>query len=709
MILRRQDAPLAARQRGMLRFVLRTAWPIVGTLALLVSVAGIPARIVELWTPPPPVVLRNALVTLGAELLIATTFLGAAGLIAWRARSGALGLALASTLAALGATESGMSDALINPAIGPIWQLAHWPVLGLRWAALSGSLLLLYTFPSGRFTPRWTLALAALWAALVSAWLVLPDLPFNAIYGPTWRRTPLASFLVSFGWLGSGLLAQALRYRHAATPAERRQILWWALGCGAAFLGGVWQNGLVVIGELWPYTLPALVYEILRPVGHAALLALLPVCLAIGMLRHQLLDVTVIISRTLVYGSLSAGVISLYLLLVAALGLLGGAHGALENLIIVCTIALLVQPLRDKLQQVVNRLLYGQRDDPYAVIARLNRRLKETFSVDAALPMIVETVAQTLKLPYVAIVLHDPQGGAGRSIAFGVRPDQPSAQDAVVALPLSYQGIAIGELQLAPRGGEPHLAAVDLRLLENLAIQVGIVAHDLRVSTDLQQSRARLVSAREEERRRIRRDLHDGLGPTLASLSFRIAAARNLVRRDPAAAEALLEQASEQFAQTIDEVRQLVYALRPPALDELGLVAALRQAIDAQLCGPVQITLEAPAPLPTLPAAVEVAAYRVALEALTNVLRHAKARRCWLTIQIAAEDLVLTVRDDGVGMALTSQAGIGVTTMRERTAELGGSCTILPAVGGGTVVQAWLPLHGAASSPAQHREMEARR
>jgi signal transduction histidine kinase len=218
------------------------------------------------------------------------------------------------------------------------------------------------------------------------------------------------------------------------------------------------------------------------------------------------------------------------------------------------------------------------------------------------------------------------------------------------------------------------------------------VAHAVRLTADLRRSRERLVAAREEERRRLRRDLHDGLGPQLASLTLKLDAARNLLAHDPAAADALLVELKDQTQTAIADIRRLVYDLRPPALDQLGLVPALREhALTRKALNGLQIAVEASEPWPALPAAVEVAAYRIVLEALTNVERHARARRC--VVRLTLDDaLQLEIADDGVGLSPGYQAGVGLTSMRERAAELGGSCTIESASDGGTRVLARLPL-----------------
>jgi signal transduction histidine kinase len=215
-----------------------------------------------------------------------------------------------------------------------------------------------------------------------------------------------------------------------------------------------------------------------------------------------------------------------------------------------------------------------------------------------------------------------------------------------------------------------------------------------RLTADLQQSRERLVTAREEERRRLRRDLHDGLGPQLASHSLRLEAARDFIRTNPERAEALLNQLIEKSQGIVVDIRRLVYALRPPALDELGLVGAVREYTAQSELNGLRITLTTPERLPPLPAAVEVAAYRIIQEALTNVIRHAKAQSCQvsLALQETPARLEVEIKDDGVGLPAERHVGIGLTSMRERAEELGGACLVEAGAEGGTQVKARLPL-----------------
>ena len=168
-------------------------------------------------------------------------------------------------------------------------------------------------------------------------------------------------------------------------------------------------------------------------------------------------------------------------------------------------------------------------------------------------------------------------------------------------------------------------------------------------------------------------------------------AARNLLHSDPDAADQLLQNCKRQIQDALADIRRLVYDLRPPALDQLGLVSALRDHAASQGAANLEVSIEAPEPLPPLPAAVEVAAYRIALEALTNVMHHAQAQHCWIRLRVD-DGLHLEIEDDGCGIAPGVRHGVGITAMLERAAELGGICTVESGSGGGTLVRAWLPV-----------------
>jgi signal transduction histidine kinase len=478
------------------------------------------------------------------------------------------------------------------------------------------------------------------------------------------------------------LAAAVAQYRRQRSEAGRRQLRWVVFA--ALVAGGA---GLAL------YLLPPLLgLSAAGPNVTGVLVTAFPVAVAIAVLRHALFDIDVLLNRTLVYGLLTFGVVAAYAAIVAVAGaMLPRGEGALPALLVAAVAAVLVQPLRDRIQRLVNRLMYGDRDDPTAVLARLGERLESTLAPDAILPTLVETVAETLKLPSVVLTLDEP--GASRVAAsFG------APADVAVRFPLVHRGERLGELAVAPRSSEEPFTSTELDLLDTIATQAGVAAFAVRASDDLRRSRERLVAAREEERRRLRRDLHDGIGPTLGGLAMRLDAAANLLGERDEAARARLLELREQVETAIAELRRVVHALRPPALDDLGLVAALREQVARARSERLATTFDAPHALPEMPAAVELAAYRIAQEALANVVRHADARSCHVSI-VVGDDLSVVVDDDGVGVAGAARgrpradgSGVGLASMRERAAELGGALRIGPKPGGGTRLVARLPL-----------------
>jgi signal transduction histidine kinase len=490
----------------------------------------------------------------------------------------------------------------------------------------------------------------------------------------------------------AAICSLALRL-HRARGDERQQLKWFLYAAVPAALcfSVAWLSFTVVdFTQLvfgtpflpdWARNLDNILY-----VGVFFLL-FVPIFTYIAIVRYHLYDINVVINRTLVYGALSACVVGIYVLAVVALGTLFQAQSNLAvSLLATGLVAVLFQPLRGRLQRVVNRLMYGERDDPYAVISRLGRRLEATLAPEAVLPTLVETIAQALKLPYAAILLKEDEEFR-TAAAYGSPGGEPET------LPLEYQREEIGRLVLSPRAPGEGFSDADRSLLEDLARQAEVAVHAVRLTTDLQHSRERLVATREEERRRLRRDLHDGLGAQLAGLNIQAGTLRRLIPRNPEAAEEVVVEFREELRAAISDIRRLVYDLRPPALDDLGLVEALRQLAEhyGSKDGPLRVVVEAPEDLPNLPAAVEVAVYRVTQEALTNVGRHARARTCVVRL-VLNDDVVLEIVDDGVGIPAHRSAGVGLSSMHERASELGGSCVVQSIPKGGTQVLVRLPL-----------------
>lgn len=510
--------------------------------------------------------------------------------------------------------------------------------------------------------------------------------PFGRSDLPDWWyptfRTVLSLTVISLSV--AGIVAMVVRWKRSVGD-ERQQMKWLAYFMATA-----------VAVQLLVFELPGAFFypQLFRTVWYELIILIVfwgyPLIIGIAVLKYRLYAVDLVINRTLVYGGLTAVIIVFYVVTVGSLSLLFHAqNNLLISLLATGLVAVFFQPIRERYQRAVNRLMFGERDDPYQVLSRLGRRLQETAVPDHLLPAITQTISQALKLPYVAVALHTADGERRLTALTG----QPST--VTEEWPLLYRGELAGWLIVAPRSPQEQFTKRERQLLADIAGQAGAAAYAVRLTTALQRSRERLVLAGEEERRRIRRDLHDGLGPTLASQTFKLDAALELLATDPAAAANLLLSLKSQNQSLIAGIRRLVYALRPPSLDELGLLVALQVHISQMSLGNngLKVTVAAaPDPLPPLPAAVEVAAYRIALEGLTNVVRHAQANQCHIFLELASASLIITIRDDGLGVSAGVRPGVGLTSMRERAEELGGHFVMTTNSGKGTQITATLPL-----------------
>jgi signal transduction histidine kinase len=425
--------------------------------------------------------------------------------------------------------------------------------------------------------------------------------------------------------------------------------------------------------------------------GWAFSVAALPLPFVIGfaVLAHGLYDLRTAANRTLVWLTLSAVVVGVYALVIAGVGAVLHIDQGTPWLpwVAAAVVALSFAPLRDGLQRGVNRLTFGRWDEPYDVLASLGQRLELTADAERLLDDVV-TELTGLGLRDVAVRDED-----GRLVAGGSDAGQP------FEVALSAYGRKVGSLRYRPP--ETPLRDRDRRLLDDIAGHLGGVLHAHRLTADLQRARERLVLAREEERRRLRRDLHDGLGPALAGHVLRLDVLAG--KLGPASAvTADVESLREDLRSTVLEVRRVVEGLRPPALDELGLTAALERVTSRLAAGtPTSVTLEV-GELPPLSAAVEVAAFRIVTEAVTNVVTHAEASCCRIELTAAAGLLRIVVADDGRGLGAAASgtagsgaAGHGLQTMRERAEELRGRLEVSSSRGSevrGTDVVAELPL-----------------
>jgi len=552
-----------------------------------------------------------------------------------------------------------------------------------------GGIVLLLVFPDGRllsqrFRP-------ALWAALAFIPLSVAGFAFfPRNLGPLFLNRSNPYTIPRLNWLfetcaalaivcgvaaGAGAAASlTLRWRRADRVG--RQQLKWLLAVLPFWI--VSLIGILVLPGTWSLAL-ALPASILMPIA-----------IGIAVLRYKLYEIDILLNRAVLYGTLTAGMAGVYLAVVviaqsfrSVFGLKG--TGLPVQVIATVLAASALWPLHDRVQRRVDRLFYGDRGVPYEALARLGRRVEEAADTETALYSVVKTIADSLRLPYAALELRLGDGWSPAA-TYGEAPPQ------LVAFPLTFQRETVGRLLVGTRSRGEQLGPDDERLLADLARQAGPATHAVALRRALDVSRAGLVTAREEERRRLRRDLHDGLGPTLAGLTLGLDTARARSAGQPGLQE-LLGKLKAETQRAVGDVRRIVYGLRPPALDEFGLVGSLREEVGRLKyeAPALTVTLDVPdEALADLPAAVEVACYRIVTEALTNVTRHAHATHCSVRIQLD-KDLDVEIRDDGVGLPEGWRAGVGIASMRERVTELGGDLVIEPCLPHGTRINARLP------------------
>jgi two-component system NarL family sensor kinase len=586
------------------------------------------------------------------------------------------GISYASTAAGITA----LACVPVADRTDPGWRLvATVTNTGWTWALTLFLPLALMLFPDGRLpSKRWRplLILPAVGAPILGALGVLSD--FSLSVGVSGYGANHA--LLRYGWPGAvaataitlsyvGALACLLvRFRHG-TEQVRRQLLWVLL----ALL-------LVVVTFVLEPLLPDSTFILL-------IIALVPVSISVAVLRHRLLDIRVVFSRSLLYLLLTAGVIVVYLVVVAVLDQVVRSQVALGSSVLATLLVVVAfNPLRVLVQRLVNRAVYGAREDPVRAMAAVGARLSEAGDPDGdGLVEVLGSLCQVMRFPYAAITVR------GREVATVGRAEETAAYAPapVQVTPLTWGEESLGELVVGLRPGETKVSAADRQVLDLLAGPIAAAVRAGLLAEELGRSREQVITAREEERRRLRRDLHDGLGPVLTGVVLNAEAALRLVEADPQRSAELITALRDQTSAALTDIRRLVYDLRPPALDSLGLIGALQEyallltrRADGQ---PLTVTISATSTIPELPAAVEVVAYRIATEALTNVTRHSSATSASVTVAVDDSALVVAVHDDGVNVGGGWQPGVGLTSIRERAAELGGQCTISTDRAGGRV------------------------
>lgn len=658
--------------------------------AVVAALVGVACTLSGVWfdavAPSPPEGFGSATATAAAGLAMALP----GALLLWRL--GWHPIAVVLTLAGVLWSLDGPAAGLVNLALatGDATPLTSW---GFWYWARFGAVLLvpvqliLVLFPDGRL-PRGRWRGVSIVSLVLAAFMPLvfllapasalaaderartdtldrfdPGAPALPIPQGVWEVLLALTFPVA---LVSAALALAVTIsrRRGASTEQRAQLRWL-----------IWAAIVFVALLLLSRVLPSEVGD----VAFALAIAALSGAIVVAVMRHGLYAIDRLLSWTILYALLVASVLVVDVAVYLVVGTV--FDDRVTTLVAVLIVVAAYTPLRDRLFRLVSRWVNGTRGDPYDVVSALADRLDAAGTTESQLGELARSISQAFASSYVHVELDRPDGTT-------VSADAGGRAAETVELPLVYQGRPIGRIRMQP-GRRPAVSPRDRRLLGDLVRLAAAAIRNADLSRELQTIREGLVTAREEERSRLRRELHDGLGPLLGGIRLRLETARNLAPRDPDRSLAALDTAIDESRLVVDEIRSLVHDLRPPALDDLGLVRAIGQQADRLASPALTVVVEAD-DLPPLGAAVEVAAYRIASEALTNVVKHSGARAATVRLRTQPDALVVEVEDDGVGMDPRRTAGVGLVSLRTRASELGGRMDLLPGAPG-TLVRAVLP------------------
>lgn len=595
--------------------------------------------------------------------------------------------ALALLLYGAGWTSAGLADwatpEVLDYAARP-WLVAWW-TLSLGGYLVSGVATLLFamTFPASARrlrSPAWP-ALAVLPVALTVGLAVLPAVGLgastgmgvaNAVAEVSWQALTLAALLtVGVRWT---------RLRH--DPVARRRIQVVVMGFAGTF-------GLALFGK-WASVPPG-------TFGFGLVLLVFPVSVAVAIAARDLYDLDVVVNRTLVALVTGGLLLGVYLAVTAATVRLVDDRGPLVALPAAGLVAVALAPVRARVQRLVAARLFGTGGDTQQVLHRLGVRLEASADPEQLISAVVDTAAEGLRLPYVAVELE----AADTLLVVRDRGRRPSG---VERFPITVGDRTVGALVAAPRREAAGLSPVDRLLLADLARHCGVAARVVGLLTELRQAQQVVLVAREQERNRIHRDLHDGLGPSLVGLTLQLEVAAELAASSSGELATLLDRLHREAGRAAGDVRRLVRDLRPAELAELGLPAAVMAAADRlQATHGPRFAVTSTAGLARPSARVEDVAYKIALEAMTNVLRHSQARTCRVRLGMVDGHLELDIRDDGIGLGGAAprqrSGGTGLLSMQERARSVGGELRLESDEGAGTRVLVRLPTATTAVPP----------
>jgi signal transduction histidine kinase len=577
---------------------------------------------------------------------------------------------------------------------------------------------LVFFFPNGRLLPgpRWR---SATWVLVAGATVTitssmialapiqpsprLPSVPnplaVPALDGLTNSNGPfsIVSFVSGFAIIVAGVV---VRYRRAR-GVERGQLRWFsyvvAAGVGLTLLS-------IPLGAVNPDLGSAA-----GGVGSAVVLGVLaPAAIGLAVMRHGLYDIDVFISRTIVYGSLGVFITAVYVGIAVGIGSLVGSGGKPNlglSILATAIVAVGFQPVRERLQRFANRLVYGKRATPYEVLSQFSERVAESYASDEVLPRMARVLAEGTAAELAEVWLRSGES-LRRAAAFPMESSVPGSVqlDSAEApriphadrtVEVRHQGQLLGALTVTKRRGE-SLTPIEIKLMDDLAHQAGLVLKNVGLTADLQArlddlraSRQRLVAAQDDERRRLERNLHDGAQQHLIALKVKLGLAEMLLTRDPEKASATIVALKGDADEALETVRDLARGIYPPLLADRGLAAALQsQAGKATL--PVHVDADG---VGRYPQETEAALYFCTLEALQNVQKYAAASAATVHLREERERLLVEVRDDGRGFDVTAVVrGAGLTNMEDRLEALGGTLQIESTPGVGTTLRATVPV-----------------
>ena len=556
----------------------------------------------------------------------------------------------------------GLLVVILATAAGELRVLEDWAI---RAAWLVGFPLVLATYADGRFVPGWTR-----WLVAASIMLAIGDVLSRGRALDGVAPLILSALGITF------LACQAYRYRRRSTIDERVRVRWPVLFTGWAMVSLTvlpFVSGTTVgAGTDWPAALAA------------GLGMLIPTGLVIGLVRPQLAEVDSLLRESVRW--LLVGVIAVVVyVVVRSVATAASGQETAELAAAAAVIAALMarRPARD----AAARFVGAARPDPVRLLAALGERFEQSLDGNELANSIAHTVAEALLIPDVEVTVRD------------VGTESVGHRSAVrERFVVTHRGDRVGVIEAGPRAGDGAFSAQDRALLRLVATHAGPAMHAARVVADLRRARERLVVAREEERRRLRRDLHDELAPQLAGLALSGAAVREFMATDPGRAREVAGRLAEDLRRAAHQVRDLAYDLRPPVLDDLGLTAAIIDRVSRpDLRDGLNVVVDAPDGRLRLPAAVELAALRIVQEAVMNTRKHAGAHECRVVLRPQDDHLLVEVIDDGHGFKQNAHHGLGLVSIAERASEVAGTSDVASS-SSGTRVSVRLPI---APDPAQ--------